>query len=91
MQAADGTEYLFVGDIAWNMTNIDELTTRPLLLNLLFFHPPEERDRTRAQLRALHDLTQSEPALVIVPAHDRDHIEALIADGRLARGFAPAL
>jgi glyoxylase-like metal-dependent hydrolase (beta-lactamase superfamily II) len=87
VQAADGTEYLFIGDIAWNMSNIDDLTTRPQLLNLLFFDPPEDRTRTRAQLRALHDLNQAEPGLVIVPAHDRRHVEALIAEGKLAKGF----
>lgn len=87
VQAADGTEYLFIGDIAWNMTNIDDLTTRPKLLNLLIFDPPEQRTRTRAQLRALHDLKQSEPGLVIIPAHDRRHIEALMAEGKLARGL----
>lgn len=90
VQAGDGTEYLFIGDIAWNMTNIEDLTTRPQLLNLLFFDPPEQRDRTRAQLRALHNLMGSEPGLIVVPAHDRTHIEALIEDGRLAIGFQPA-
>lgn len=87
VQGANGTEYLFIGDIAWNMSNIEDLTTRPQLLNLLFFDPPEQRTRTRAQLRALHDLKQSEPGLVIVPAHDRRHIEALIAEGKLAKGL----
>ena len=51
VQRADGAEYLFIGDIAWNMSNIEQLTTRPLLLNFLFFDPPEERTRIRAQLR----------------------------------------
>ncbi|MEQ9505806.1 MAG: MBL fold metallo-hydrolase [Hyphomonas sp.] len=87
---SDGREYLFIGDIAWNMSNIEDLTTRPLLLNFLFFDPPEERTRIRAQLRALHDLMQSEPALTIVPSHDRAYLQSLVADGRLADGFVPA-
>jgi glyoxylase-like metal-dependent hydrolase (beta-lactamase superfamily II) len=90
VERSDGREYLFIGDIAWNMSNIEDLTTRPLLLNFLFFDPPEERTRIRAQLRALHDLMQAEPGLTVVPSHDRAHLQSLVADGRLADGFVPA-
>ncbi len=90
VQRADGAEFLFIGDIAWTMRNIDDLTTRPLLLNLLFFKPPEVRTNVRAQLRALHDLMQSSPALTVLPAHDRDYLQGLVAAGTLQDGFAPA-
>lgn len=88
VQRADGAEFLFIGDIAWTMRNIDDLTTRPLLLNLLFFKPPEVRTHVRAQLRALHDLMQSSPALTVLPAHDRDYLQGLVAAGTLQDGFA---
>ncbi|MFN7055913.1 MBL fold metallo-hydrolase [Hyphomonas sp.] len=88
VQRADGAEFLFIGDIAWTMRNIEELTTRPLALNYMIFDPPEVRDRdVRAQLRALHDLMETDPALTIIPAHDRPYLLALVAEGRLAEGF----
>ena len=90
VQSANGAEFLFIGDIAWTMRNIDDLTTRPLLLNLLLFDPPEVRANIRAQLRALHDLMQSDPDLTILPAHDRDYLEGLVAAGTLHDGFTPA-
>lgn len=89
VQRADGAEFLFIGDIAWTIRNIEELTTRPLALNYMIFDPPEVRDNVRAQLRALHDLMETDPALTIVPAHDRPYLLGLVADGRLAAGFAP--
>jgi glyoxylase-like metal-dependent hydrolase (beta-lactamase superfamily II) len=90
VQRADGAEFLFIGDIAWTMRNIDELTTRPVALNYMIFDPPEVRADVRAQLRALHDLMQSEPGLTVVPAHDRVYLRRLLSEGRLSEGFSPA-
>lgn len=88
VQRADGAEFLFIGDIAWTMRNIEELTTRPVLLNFMIFDPPEVREQVLAQLRGLHDLTQTEPGVTIIPAHDRIYLRDLISAGRLAEGFA---
>lgn len=87
VQRANGAEYLFIGDIAWTMRNIEELTTRPVLLNFMIFDPPEVRERVLAQLSGLNQLLMTEPGLTIVPAHDRVYLKGLIADGRLAEGF----
>lgn len=87
VQSASGAEYLFIGDIAWTMRNIEELTTRPVLLNFMIFDPPEVRERVLDQLSALHELLMTEPGLTIVPAHDRVYLTGLIADGRLEEGF----
>lgn len=87
VQRADGAEFLFIGDIAWNMRNIEELTTRPVLLNFMIFDPPEVREQVLAQLRALHDLMMDQPAITVVPAHDRVYLQELISEGRLAEGF----
>ncbi|MFN7180885.1 MBL fold metallo-hydrolase [Hyphomonas sp.] len=87
VQSAAGAEYLFIGDIAWTMRNIEELTTRPVLLNFMIFDPPEVRERVLAQLSGLHELLMTEPGLTIVPAHDRVYLGGLLADGRLAEGF----
>lgn len=88
VQRADGAEFLFIGDIAWTMRNIEELTTRPVLLNFMIFDPPEVRDRVLAQLRGLHDLLQAEPRVTIVPAHDRIYLRELLDSGKLSEGLA---
>lgn len=83
----DGREYLLIGDIAWVMTNIEALTTRPILTQYAVFDPNEDRGAVKAQIRALHDLVAAEPSLVIVPSHDRAHLQALLSSGELSRGF----
>ncbi len=87
VKRADGEEYLFIGDIVWLMTNIENLSTRPRLLQYMFFDPPENRQRVLAQVRALHDLANDEPNLNIVADHDGAHIDALITEGLLAEEF----
>ncbi|MGE0044661.1 MAG: MBL fold metallo-hydrolase [Hyphomonadaceae bacterium] len=82
-----GREYLFIGDIVWAMRNIDNLRTRPRILQLLMFDPNEDREAVLAQVRALHDLRAAEPALVIVPAHDGAYLRGLVERGALAEGF----
>ncbi|MEM7767301.1 MAG: MBL fold metallo-hydrolase [Pseudomonadota bacterium] len=83
----DGREFLLIGDIAWSMSNIVDLTTRPVLTQFVVFDPNEDRSSVKQQLRALHDLMKAEPDLVIVPSHHRDYINGLVADGDLVEGF----
>ena len=85
---ASGEEILLIGDIAWNMSNITDLTTRPVLTQYVAFDPNEVREHVKAQLRALHDLSIAEPDIAIVPSHDRTHLQALDAGGVL--DFLPA-
>ena len=80
----NGAEYLFVGDIAWHMDNIEELTGRPLLVTALFMG--EDRGAVAHQLRALHDLLETEDVLVVA-SHDEDQLQELIAAGRIAPTF----
>ena len=89
IRLANGTEYLLIGDIVWQMTNIDTLRTRPRLLQYLMFDPNEDRPRVLAQVRALHDMREANPELVIVPSHDRIYLEGLVETGNLVQGFAP--
>ena len=85
---ASGEEVLLIGDIVWNMSNIADLTTRPVLTQYVVFDPNEVRERVKAQLRALHDLMAAEPDIAIVASHDRAHLQALDAEGVL--DFLPA-
>lgn len=80
----DGTEYLFIGDIAWSFQDILRLRTRPRFLQWLMFDPSEDRPAVLSQLRALHDLHAADPALVIVPSHDNTYFDRLIAEGKLS-------
>ncbi len=84
---ADGTEYLLIGDIVWAMTNLDGLTTRPRITQIVVFDPNEDRGAVLRQVRALHDLRAAEPGLNIVPSHDRAHLRGLVASGALAEPF----
>ena len=83
----DGREFLLIGDIVWSMSNIVDLTTRPLLTQFVIFDPNEDRESVKRQVRALHDLIDAEPGVIVVPSHDRDYINGLIADGSLIEGF----
>ncbi len=80
----DGTEFLFVGDIAWHMDNLRELTGRPLLVSRFFIG--EDRNAVLGQLRTLHDLMETEPVQIVV-SHDGDQLEEHVAAGRIAPAF----
>lgn len=89
VRTAGGARALFVGDIVWAVSNIEKAWGRPRLLQKLFFSTPEDRALVQRQVRALHDLAVADPSLVILPAHDLAHLEALEARGLIERGFEP--
>lgn len=78
-----GEEFLFVGDIAWHMDNIDEIKTRPRLISWLFLK--EDRASVAHQLKALNELQVAEPALNLVVAHDGDEIETYLNESQMGR------
>lgn len=78
---ADGREVLFLGDVAWTMTNVTKPAVRPRFIQDFMMSPPEQRAMVAAQIRALHDLAQAEPTLVMIPSHDAVHLAQLQADG----------
>lgn len=83
-------EYLFIGDIVWQMSNIENLRARPRLVGWIVGGVDPIRPAVLRQVRALHDLAAAEPALTIVPAHDAPHLRQLIAAGALTEGFSAA-
>ena len=87
VRLASGEEYFLIGDIVWAMSNIDNLSTRPRLLQYLMFDPNEDRPNVLAQVRALHDMRAANPDIILVPSHDRDHLDALVANGQLRSNF----
>lgn len=83
----DGTEYLLVGDVVWNMMNVSDLKMRPVLTQLLIFNWGEDRKAVKRQVRALHDMAVANPDLIILPSHDRGAIKSHTADGSVKLGF----
>jgi glyoxylase-like metal-dependent hydrolase (beta-lactamase superfamily II) len=87
VKLADGREVLFIGDIAWVLSNVSDLKTRPRFVQQFYMVSHEDRAVVADQVRALHDLKASEPNLTIVPGHDAPVIEALVASGLLQAQF----
>lgn len=83
----NGREVLFLGDVAWSLSNVRAPAVRPRAVQDFFMKPPEQRDRVSAQIRALHELAKKEPALVMIPSHDEAHLEALMTSGFVIRKF----
>lgn len=86
VKLADGKEVLFIGDIAWVLSNIKDLTMRPRFTEQ-FFMGPEDRGAVGDEVRALHDLSVAEPALIILPAHDAPLIQQAVASGLIKEQF----
>jgi glyoxylase-like metal-dependent hydrolase (beta-lactamase superfamily II) len=68
VQRADGTEYLFLGDVAWTLRNVDTMRERARLITDFFIR--EDRDAVLHQLVELHRIHEAEPNLHIIPGHD---------------------
>ncbi len=81
---ADGTELLFLGDVAWQMDNVLERRERPRLLTMLI---KEDRGQVLQELEALHTLHEKSPEVNIVPGHDPSVVAALIQKGVLKPEF----
>ncbi|MBV9046522.1 MAG: MBL fold metallo-hydrolase [Alphaproteobacteria bacterium] len=82
----NGQEFLFIGDVAWTMRNIDEQRERARLVTQFFLK--EDREAVLAQLAALHALKAAEPNLHIVPGHDNAPVEALERAHLMTKGFS---
>ncbi|MCB1139465.1 MAG: hypothetical protein KDK23_11945 [Leptospiraceae bacterium] len=75
----NGKEYLFVGDIAWDMANIDQQKGRPALVSWVFLQ--ENRQQVADQLVALHRFKEEHPEVRIIVAHDKADLEKLAEQG----------
>lgn len=84
VQKADGEEYLFLGDVAWQLRNIENGRERARLVSLIM---REDRTSVLWQLAELHRLRIAEPRLHMVPGHDGPAVEALLKQKALTQGF----
>lgn len=85
VQKADGTEVLFIGDVAWKFKNIELVRERARLVTQ--FMLKEDREAVFAELAELHRLHEAEPKIHIVPGHDGDAVGALESTGVVKAGF----
>lgn len=86
VQRADGTEYLFLGDVAWQWANVQQQRSRPRLVSMLV---GEDRDAVCLQIQAIRQLVREVPTLQVVPGHDAKVIAQLVSAGVVSAGFAP--
>ncbi len=87
VRLADGHEALFLGDIAWAISNVRTPALRPRFVQQFYMNPPEDRAQVAGEIRALYDLSKAEPALTMIPAHDDTYLQELIASGLLKPQF----
>ena len=80
-------EYLLIGDIAWVMDSVEHVRGRPRLVTWIVPGVDTDRPAVLRQLRALHDMAEANPQLVIVPAHDDAYLRSLIGASALQEGF----
>ena len=85
VKRADGKEVLFLGDVAWQMRNIDVQRERARLMTWWFIR--EDRDAVMLQLAELKRLREANPNLEIMPGHDPTALEHFLSAGILIPGF----
>lgn len=84
VRRADGAEFLFVGDVAWQMRGIEEGREKARLVTYM---AGEDRAPVREELAALTRLHAAEPGIHMMPGHDAAAIDAFVKSGLLVRGF----
>jgi glyoxylase-like metal-dependent hydrolase (beta-lactamase superfamily II) len=84
VRRADGAEFLFVGDVAWQMRNIESVREKARMVALL---TGEDRSRVREELAGLSQLHAVHPELHIMPGHDAAVIDSFVKSGLVVMGF----
>ena len=82
VELANGTRYLFIGDIAWTYDNITRQIGRPGIATLLM---KEDRPAVAAQLQALAALPKD---VHVIAAHDPVELERDLKAGLFKQGFS---
>jgi len=88
VQKADGTEILFLGDVAWQLQNVQQVRERPRLVT--WFLLKEDRNAVLLELLELNRLGKAEPHLHMVPGHDGQVVASLVQQNILTREFRAA-
>src|SRR5579859_103643 len=84
VKRADGQEILFLGDVAWQMRNIEKVRERPRFVTWL---AEEDRAAVMGEFVELHRLHAAEPNLNMMPGHDSAELTRFLQAGLLTKGF----
>lgn len=84
VRRADGVEFLFLGDVAWLMRNVE---TQREKARLATFIASEDRAKVRMELAGLEQLHVAEPKIHMIPGHDAVTINSLVTSGLFLKGF----
>jgi len=84
VKRADGREVLFLGDVAWQMRNIEKVRERARLVTWL---AGEDREAVMGEFVELHRLQTAEPNLNMMPGHDSAELTRFLNAGLLTQGF----
>jgi glyoxylase-like metal-dependent hydrolase (beta-lactamase superfamily II) len=87
VRTANGAEFLFLGDVAWLLRNVELQRERARLVTT-FMIKDEDRHAVFGELAALKQLRAAEPRIHIVPGHDGSVVDELVAAGLLKSQFA---
>lgn len=84
VRRADGVEMLLLGDVAWQMRNVETAREKARLVTWI---SDEDRGAVRNELAALNRLHAAHPELHMMPGHDAAAIDAFVKSGLLVKGF----
>ena len=84
VRRADGAEFLFVGDVAWQMRNITAQREKARLVKWI---AGEDRSKVREELAGLHQLHAADPEIHMMPGHDAAAIDSFVKSGLFLKGF----
>jgi glyoxylase-like metal-dependent hydrolase (beta-lactamase superfamily II) len=84
VRRADGVEFLFLGDVAWSMRNVE---TQREKARLVVWVAGEDRTKVREELAGLSQLHVAHPEIHMMPGHDAAAIDAFVKHGLLMKGF----
>ena len=79
-----GAELLLVGDIVWQESAFERLSTRPRLISSIM---GEDAEAITHQIRAIVDFKKANPSIDVVVAHDIPAMERRFNGGAVGRGF----
>jgi glyoxylase-like metal-dependent hydrolase (beta-lactamase superfamily II) len=85
VRLADNSEYLLIGDVAWDMEQVTTPKCRPRLVEIGM---GENAQQVTEELRTLHDLAAANPNLHIVVSHDAKQLGDYESAGQIGRGFS---
>jgi glyoxylase-like metal-dependent hydrolase (beta-lactamase superfamily II) len=84
VKRADGVEMMLLGDVAWQMRNIELKRERARVVTWL---ASEDRDAVMLELAELNRLHNQYPQLQMMPGHDAVSLARFVKAGLLVRGF----